>query len=411
MEYVVKYSGKESVTFLMWMGLLIYSVGHQIFLCFGEAFSLKLLYAIGVLFTVIPLLAYIKVENIFKVNVIYTLLLLWCIVMYLRSGTDNYFSLYSYGAISYIAIILPSLFIVPFIKSAIHIGRFVSIFFISTFWIPLILPLDTGFIQSILESYAVFAGLFFLTNKYHNKKDIYISFIALVIALLVATITARRNLMLTFGLYIMFGSLFLVFNGKLKSLEIKIVSVLASFLLLFAVYYFYTNERHGTFSKITSRASENTREEVFGAFVLDMFNPTDMAIGRGMYGTYYNPGIEVDYQTGETNENRGNIECGYLQWILKGGLIYLVLYVSLFVKAIIRGFKSKNQFSKGCAIILIIQLIDMFPFGLHDFNAKTFIIWIAVAFCLNKNFTKMYDEEIKLLFYKEKNILLSWQRK
>lgn len=411
MEYIIKYDGKEKISSLMWIGLLIYSVGLQLSLAFNGLLYSRILYMFGILLVIIPLIAYMNVKSVFRLNIIYTVLILLCITMYVRSGAKNYFSLYSYGAISYIAFILPAVLILPFIKSAFKIGRIVNVFFVLTFWVPLSFSMDTGFIQSYLESYAMFAAFMFLTNKYHDKKDIYLSLAVIILAFLVATLTARRNLMLTFALYLMFGSFFFVFNGKLKSLEVKIIAILSSFLLLFCVYYFYMNERTGAFSKITSRASENTREEVFTAFAVDMFNAKDLMIGRGMYGTYYNPGVDIDSETGESNDDRGNIECGYLQCILKGGMIYLFLYVSLFVFAISRGFKSKNQFSKGGAIILLVQLVDMFPFGLHDFNTKTFIIWTAVALCMNTKLREMSDEEIKLQIYKKKNMLLSWQRK
>lgn len=411
MEYVIRYKDNERISLLLWIGLLLYSAGYQMLLYLGESIYFKVFYALGVLFTLISLFAFLRVKNVFNVNVLYPVLLLWCLIMYLRSGAENYFSLYNYGTISFFGIIMPSLFIIPFMKSAVHIGRFVSLFFIATFWVPLFLPVGTGFVQSYLESYAVFGGFVFLTNKYHNKKDIYIAFVALFLALLVATITARRNLMLTFGLYIMFGSLFFIFNGKLKSLEIKIISILSSILLLFAVYYFYMSERSGAFSMITTRATENTREEVFMAFAVDMFNVKDLTIGRGIFGSYYNPGVDIDKVTGESMDDRGNIECGYLQCILKGGIIYLVLYVAIFVIAILKGRKSNNQFVKGCCIIILVQLIDMFPFGIHDFNSKTFIIWMALAVCMNPKLKNMTDDEIKECLYNRKNILLAWQKK
>lgn len=411
MDYVIKLKGKENITILLWIGLLVYSIGLQLVFTFNDSLIFRLLYVVGVLFVIIPSFAYINIRSFFNKGVIYCMLLLWCCFMYIRSGYENYFSLYNYGTISYFALVMPSLAILPFIKSMIKVSVFVNVFFIITFWIPILMSGDTGFIQSYLESYATFAAFIFLTNKYHSKKDIYLSFTVLALAFFVAAITARRNLMLTFGLYMLLGSIFFIFNGKLKSVEVKIMSLFASLLLLSAVYYFYMSERTGTFSKITSRATENTREEVFLAFAVDMFNVKDLTLGRGMYGSYYNPGVDLDPITGESYDERGNIECGYLQLILKGGIVYLFLYSTLFIVAIFKGLKAKNQFSKGSAIILIIQLIDMFPFGIHDFNTKTFVIWTALAVCLNRTLCNMNDEEIKSQIYNRKNKLFEWQRK
>ena len=60
---------------------------------------------------------------------------------------------------------------------------------------------------------------------------------------------------------------------------------------------------------------------------------------------------------------------------------------------------------------MIVQLIDMLPFGLHAFNMKTFFVWMSVSICLDERLLRMNDYEIKAIFFKNKIKLLPWGKK
>ena len=96
---------------------------------------------------------------------------------------------------------------------------------------------------------------------------------------------------------------------------------------------------------------------------------------------------------------------------MKGGVILLLLYLTLFIMAICKGFRASNQLCKGAACILCVQLMDMIAFGLHAFNTKTFMLWMLLSVCLNRSFLNMTDEQVQNMFYKKKYNLLSWEKK
>jgi hypothetical protein len=74
------------------------------------------------------------------------------------------------------------------------------------------------------------------------------------------------------------------------------------------------------------------------------------------------------------------------------------------------GFRSHNQLCQASAWILAIQIIDMFPFGLHAFNTKTFMIWMAVAICFNRELCNKNDAEIADTFFTQPITPLPWQK-
>lgn len=419
----VSVKGKRFWDFaLFWIAIICYNIGI-LFEEFTEDYTLampKLLIVCSVLVVFVIIVRNLNFRLEGRTNAVWALFystLIWCALTYFRSDSvellDKFNYIQPYPILPYMALLL---FLMPgdaMLRSFIFVGNRVNLIFIAIFLIPIVFKVNTGFIQLLLESFAISAAFIYVTNRYHPNKYVIISFIVLFLAFLVAILTARRNLMLIFALYLMVGSVLLVFNGKIKSTETRFILIVVSMLALIGAAVFYVEESKGVFSKITNRAKENTREEVFLSYIVDMSNPKDLTVGRGLFGKYYCPGVDGvnSLNPTGTEDYRKDIECGYLQLILKGGLIFLVLYLALFLVAIFKGFRASNQMCKGLACILIIQLIDMVPFGLHAFNTKTFMLWMILSVCLNNKYLQMSDDEILNLLYKKQFSLLLWQKK
>lgn len=397
---------------MVWTGLIIYSIIYIIETYLSHFPMARLFY--GLIGLTIVVFLFTKISFDFSnrsriVWITYLLMCIWLALMYVRSDFSFYYSPGLYDVLAYSGVLLLLLKPKPMFCSMINYGYKLNYLYLVIFFIPVVLS-DNGVTQMISETFPIIAAYIFLTNKYQSNKNILLAIIVLVLALLVATLEARRNLMLTYALYIAGGGIMLFLNGKVKSFETKLIISLFSLLLVVGGIVFYTNQSSGMFSSISNRATENTRDEVFLAYAVDMMHTKDLLIGRGMSGEYYNPGVDRDYDTGESRDYRPHIECGYLEWILKGGCIYLFMYVFLFLMAIWRGIKSKNALCKASAFIVFVQLVDMVPFGLHAFNMKTFMVWLAVSVCLDKTICKMTDDEIRTNFFTTKHKLLPWQK-
>lgn len=408
---------------MLWIGLLVYNIGYMYseLVDFPSALIIRLFFYAGLLLFMYPVL--ISIVDIFTtlnragryLKIVMWLTIGWSFVSLLHVGGDGEFSVGKvvtpYLLLPYMAIVLVLMSSENLLRSFFSIGGKMGYLFFLISVIPLSSTVSFGFIQMLLENFAVFGALIFLTNKYQSARNAAFAAVVVLGAVLIAAILGRRNLMLTFGLYFMFGFIGSVVNGKFKTMESKIIIVLLCLLLGAGSYYYYKQESYGTFSTITSRAGENTREDVMLDFLLDMGNPKDLLIGRGFYGTYYCPNVDKDSDTGESDDNREVIENGYLQIILKGGIIYLLLYMMLMIPAIVKGVKAPNQLSKACAVIVFVQLVDMLVFGVPTFNIKTFMIWMAVSVCYNKRIAGMTDDEVNEMLFVKKRKLMPWEKK
>lgn len=257
-----------------------------------------------------------------------------------------------------------------------------------------------GFFSSDIENnaelfvkYFYLGGVFLLLLfPYQRTKVNIILSLGMVLALLMMLLVARRNVVLYLISALFFLSLVILFS---KSELIKnrrpiliIGSVVVSFCTLVFVIILQFN-----FNFFLERAETGfeSREGVFLEFIED-FNATsiDWIIGRGPFGTY----ISI-LGEGITNK-RSLIENGYYQLILKQGLFFLIPFIIVSIAASFNGFfRSKNHLSKASAILIIVNLIDMFGYGLPFLALKYLNLLIAFGFCFSPNVRHMNDFEIR----------------
>ncbi len=225
------------------------------------------------------------------------------------------------------------------------------------------------------------SGFVLLTWKYHTFNRRVIAAAAVLLALLIATILARRNVMLTnidFIIFAFLTYLFFVSDNATK----KFMSIYGFAVIIIAGLYIFEEQKNTNFKLIATRANDDTREYVFNQFFSSMQN--NMWWGRGMDGTYYCPLVTEDTNV-DAVEYRDLIECGYLQVILKGGYINLFLFLAVMVPALFLGlFDSRNVFTKACGVIIVLWLIDMGPYGIPSMSVKYILVWICVGVCYNR---------------------------
>jgi len=245
-------------------------------------------------------------------------------------------------------------------------------------------------------------GFILLTFFYHSKKRVIVSFIVMFLSLFIITIMARRNIMITCACFLFVSLLIIPLFNKNITIVKKGLFIFSFVTVVYLGFNFFVSNETGMFQKITKRATSDTREEVFILYFLDM-SDKDWIVGKGLNGTYFCPGIDKQWSGGEDPahrdlDDRVYIENGFLQLILNGGIIYLVLYMLVLVPAIILGlFLSRNLLSKGCAILILLFILDMIPFGLPTFSFRHFIVWFCVAICFSKQMRLKNDEEISEL--------------
>lgn len=250
------------------------------------------------------------------------------------------------------------------------------------------LNVNSFFSEHAMWTLGTGCGFMLLSIDYQSYHRKIIAIIVVFLSLFISTVLARRNIMLTFSNYILFSILLLLFNSK-KSISFKIFFlsiVLSSFL---GAYFIFDKYQDNLFARISGRLDENTREQIFSGFFTSM-STNDLILGKGFDGTYYAPTIEED------KDNRSIIECGYLQTILKGGIINLSLFLFIALPAAYLGMiKSHNAISRAAAAIIILWLVDMVPWGMPALNIRYIFLWICIGLCYSGEMQVLSDTDIK----------------
>lgn len=172
-------------------------------------------------------------------------------------------------------------------------------------------------------------------------------------------------------------------NGKSKS---KSKMAITSLIVIGLCFVMFNNIADSFLSNLLNRGMEDSRSGVEDSFYKDMNSTSDWLFGRGWFGQYFDS-VFMKYRNG--------IETGFLTLILHGGFMYLIPYVLILFFSFVNGlFRSNNIFCKSFAIICMIQIISLYPFGWPTFSFQHFVIWLGVWVCNSNTIKKMNDAEI-----------------
>lgn len=250
---------------------------------------------------------------------------------------------------------------------------------------------STGVIEYFSHFLSISSGFILLTYIYHKNKRILIAIFVVILTFILASIRARRGLMFMTVSILLASYIIYYFTNRGKILRV----ILSVFLLFFIVIYgrqVYSSNSSGMFGLISGRMDEDTRSGVEDYFKSNM-SPLDWLIGRGINGQYYCPGI--DEVAGSVTINRDVIETGYLQIILKGGLISLILFLLIALPAIFKGFfYSENVLSKAAATWILLFILYMYPATINLFTMNYLIIWLSIGICYSKELRALSNDKI-----------------
>jgi hypothetical protein len=403
-------SEKQKIyTNYFWIGFVIYTTGYVLRSNEGVSPMIGQLIQVaglGIFFFFSTFLIRFQIKNHY-LKLLFIIYCIWALVTIVRgihfNATDlGYFFLSAdYGGILYFSPLI-LLFIKDLnYKKLFEVILILGIIFLLFDVLFIRKLLDRSFetqnvIEYLVRSLAMPCGFLLLTYKYHSNPKKLLAIAVLGISILFSVYKARRGLTITlvsivFGIYCIYLS---------YSKEKVIVVYLAVLFITLAAFYsanIYDISENKLLSMIAERGDENTRKGVELYFYNDM-GANDWVIGRGLNGEYYCPDVTED----QPSNYRDLIETGYLQIILKGGLIRLVLFLFISIPAIFLGlFSSKNLLSKASAIWIIIALISLYPSTVESFSLQYLLVWISIGICYSKEMRNLSNPEVKALINAE----------
>lgn len=200
-------------------------------------------------------------------------------------------------------------------------------------------------------------------------------------------------------MFMSFSMLFFAFIVYQYVNKTKVINMVLSIFLVLSLSYLamrvYQENRKDTFGLLTERIGDDTRSEVERYFYSD-FKTKDWLIGRGMNGQYFCPGVEDG--EGRLSVYRGVIETGFLQIILNGGIVSLLLFVLIAVPGMLKGiFTSNNLLSKAAGIWIVLFFLYAYPGGPAIFTLNYTLVWLSIGICYSEKIRRMSDGDILAL--------------
>lgn len=245
-----------------------------------------------------------------------------------------------------------------------------------------------GYVEAFSGYLALPAGFILITFAYHKKKLNIFAFAVLLVAIYFLLYRARRGTVaICLASLAAAGMVYLIYTKR------TVIVIIASvFLIAISTTLMSGIKMPGMLSFIMARKDEDTRSGV-EQYMYASMTTKDWIIGKGINGKYFCPTV---INLVDQTYDRPVIETGYLQIILKGGIISLVLLLLILLPAVYKGFfDSKNILAKGASMFILLWVVSLYPTIGNEFNMKYLLIWICVGICYSKQIRYMPDVVIK----------------
>lgn len=285
--------------------------------------------------------------------------------------------------------ILPMLIL--FLPNHKYQDRILRIFFYgSLIYLPIVFfNVGTGLVQVMSEkpwtgeSIGVWlpffaAFLLGLMNKNFNRIERFAIIGIWLMYFILMLLNARRNVSFSLAVYVIIAYFYVAFKNAVGARNVIAITVSAFVLVLFVL--FFDQLAFGPFRAMYERATADTRSGVEKLLLADFANApiSDWIFGRGLDGGYYQE--MWNSETEEIVSDRQGIETGYLNMLLKGGIVFDVVVVLLIFCSIVKAFKKNDKDSYYLGWILITYLIDNYTTNpIYLFGSRSIIFWFMIS--------------------------------
>jgi hypothetical protein len=400
---------QERAIFLFWSGFLSYSLGYSLTVKADFNFAILQLFqtfGIGLMILGCVVLLRFRLESVY-LDALFKIYCIWLSVVILRGISTDYelmkrlmFDAW-YGMFVFLtplALLFPrnlrfyrSAFTVVVISGSICLILYLG--FIKQLLLPDFRNIASqGVVETISKTFGIPSGFILLTYMYHSRSRKIVAWLILAVTLYFAIIRARRGLIFMSLIPLVATYVLFLYNTKVKGLLIIFSVVIGLIVINYAITIYQQSD---LFLNLKLRGFEDTRSGVETMFYRDM-NGLDWLIGKGMAGQYYCPGID----SGDLSGYRFVIETDFLNIILKGGIISLVLFFLIAIPAVIKGFFfSNNNLSKASAAWILIGIINMYPSAVYTFTLNFVLVWVCIGIC-HSPLIRQLSEEVLVQYFR-----------
>lgn len=251
----------------------------------------------------------------------------------------------------------------------------------STFLIPVMTVIDLLVFRAPIILVNCYSFLLFYMITAKRRKDKIFAVTLLLSCLPIFIIYDYRSGLLIISLLLCGLTVSRIFKS-VQSKIIKFIFLISSLTCIYFLFFNFTEIFERVSSSINTDLinTNDTRSFLFLEFFTDL-KGIDYILGRGYLGTYYSPYF-AQWQ-GEKGDfyNRLTVEVGFLQLILKGGVILFGITIILFVRCVYNGIVNckTNSFKFLIAIWLLIEFAMLSIENIPYFGVHYFFIWILIG--------------------------------
>ena len=191
----------------------------------------------------------------------------------------------------------------------------------------------------------------------------------------------------------------MLFTGSLLVITISVA------VLIYSLYYGISIfEIAQTIYSDKSDLVHDTRSFIFFELSEDLTRNNLWLFGKGLLGTCYSPYFDQSVSGEGDSAYRIGLEVGFLQYILKGGLAYLILYMATMLLAIRNAFfESNSHFVKIIGILVLANFLMSCVSQGPGINMRYFMFWVLMGMCFSKDILSLSDNEIYSILNQKKN--------
>lgn len=251
-----------------------------------------------------------------------------------------------------------------------------------------------------------FLPIFFIAFLPYIKKTLkYLFFIAIVVSILTA-ISRVRMLMIVNAFSFTALILVYIFRNKYISILFSLICIAIPFLIFIPILglakgelsFFQTIMEYLAKNNIIEDTND-TRTLLYLEIAEDIEANNTWIFGKGAYCHYYSHYFSINDGDDPT---RTLVEVPFLYMLLKGGIVYVLLYYSLLITAIFKGLIfGRNKFVFLASIIITGWYVNSFIGDLNGCRFYHLGFFFLVGCCLSNKILSYSDIEIQLLFDKQ----------
>ena len=338
---------------------------------------------------------------------IFDLMILWIFICYFRSmlninGAQEWKS-FLFGNITGLSLFPPLFFVVGInLKYFSQVNMMLLIYCVLT-WV-----FSLFFLHYFELQFFLLMPIFYIIVTYpmQSPRNRILTFI-ISVTIVVTSFTNRAGIMRIVFSYLIIVIYYIILNIKLNK---KLINIIIFCVLMSPLYFIYQGINGENIFQVLSEnntqgtGQENliadTRTDLYDEVLQDMQISKTFIFGKGINGGYVSDSFDTF--------NRTAAEVGFLQILLKSGIVGFLIYMALFISAIFKALnKSKNLFMKYLGLLLSFYVLMFFIENILAFNLFNIIIWIVVGMCHSERLRDLNDEEIRELFLNGRTLKVS----